>query len=156
MQIWVIGLWRFRQGKRNGMGWEGKERIPLYPLSIWYWTSLLLCHYGRRTQLQFYDLLFFGSKVNATKTPYHEGAARRARTKNGQMHTSSKRSPFARSIAKPHIPSSIPTFLHHGLSPVPFSLNISSASPTCLLSLISLLTLPLNLSFIAFVARKGL
>lgn len=41
-----------------------------------------------------------------------------------------------------HIPSSIPTFLHQGLpsSPLALSANISAASPTCLLSLISLLT----------------
>jgi hypothetical protein len=58
-------------------------------------------------------------------------------------------------LSSPNIsytPSSIPTFLHHGLS-LPLSANISSASPTCLLSLTSLLTCPDNLSFIAFMAK---
>lgn len=57
-----------------------------------------------------------------------------------------------------YIPSSIPTLRHHGLSPSlgPLSANMSSASPTCRLSLISLLTWPLSFNFMALLARKGL
>ena len=51
-----------------------------------------------------------------------------------------------------YTPSSMVTLRHQGFSPV--SANISSASPTCLLSLTSLLTCPLNLSRMAFSARK--
>jgi hypothetical protein len=50
-----------------------------------------------------------------------------------------------------YTPSSMPTFLHHGASP-PFCPIISSKSPTCLLSLTSLLTCPESLSFIALIA----
>lgn len=51
-----------------------------------------------------------------------------------------------------YTPSSMVTFLHHGFSPL--SANISSASPTCRLSLTSLLTCPLSLSRMALSARK--
>jgi hypothetical protein len=50
-----------------------------------------------------------------------------------------------------YTPSSIPTCLHQGLS-LPLSANISSASPTCLLSLTSRLTCPESFNFIAFMA----
>jgi hypothetical protein len=50
-----------------------------------------------------------------------------------------------------YTPSSMPTLLHHGLSP-PLTANISSASPTCLLSLTSRLICPDSFSFIAFMA----
>ena len=57
-----------------------------------------------------------------------------------------------------HTPSSIPTLRHHGLSPSLFacSANMFAASPTCLRSLISMLTWPLSFNFIALLARKGL
>ena len=60
--------------------------------------------------------------------------------------------PLTPSLTPSYTPSSIVTFLHHGFSP--FSANISSASPTCLLSLTSLLICPLSLSRIAFKAKK--
>lgn len=50
-----------------------------------------------------------------------------------------------------YTPSSMPTFLHHGLS-APLSANISSASPTCRRSLTSLLTCPDSFNRIAFMA----
>jgi hypothetical protein len=58
-----------------------------------------------------------------------------------------------RPFSSHYTPSSIPTFLHHGTSPLPsFCANISSASPTCRLSLTSLLSCPLSFSFMAFIA----
>lgn len=52
-----------------------------------------------------------------------------------------------------HMPSSMPTFLHQG-APTPLSAaSISSASPTCLRSLTSMLSWPLSLSRIALLAN---
>lgn len=58
------------------------------------------------------------------------------------------------SIPFSYMPSSMPTLLHHGLSAL--SANISSKSPTCLLSLTSLLSWPDSFNFIALLAKKGL
>lgn len=51
-----------------------------------------------------------------------------------------------------YTPSSMVTLRHQGFSP--FSINISSASPTCRLSDTSRLTWPLSLSRMALSARK--
>lgn len=51
-----------------------------------------------------------------------------------------------------YTPSSMVTLRHQGFSP--FSMNISSASPTCRLSDTSRLTWPLSLSRMALSARK--
>jgi hypothetical protein len=53
----------------------------------------------------------------------------------------------------PYIPSSMPTFLHHGFMSS-FSANISSKSPTCLRSLTSLVNWPVSLSRIALAANS--